>query len=248
MTPVKSNPWNEWNRLAKASGLSAGMSVEARQVLYQNAKADLLSENLPLTGESIFKSSRNIRDVGITPVLSPVAESPPYSSPVAEPTPYSTGTPVAPTNWSGYSSGLDTDDAASRFAAEIARQTPQTPQSATTPVAPRKVDFNQALQIDRTSMDDEERKEALRFILGKYADRKSLVDDLGLPLGKEQLLTLAKLTPIWSALSDEQKQMFLEESGTFASGRQYVATATRPRKAFVRKTQIRTASGRLMIA
>ena len=45
-------------------------------------------------------------------------------------------------------------------------------------------------------MDDDERKDALRFILGKYADRDSLVDDMGLPLGKEQLLTLAKLTPI----------------------------------------------------
>ena len=35
-------------------------------------------------------------------------------------------------------------------------------------------------------MDDEERKQALRSILGNYADRDSLVDDMGLPLGKER--------------------------------------------------------------
>ena len=71
-------------------------------------------------------------------------------------------------------------------------------------------------------MDDDERKDALRFILGKFADRDSLVDDMGLPLGKEQLLSLAKLSPIWSALSNQQKQMFLSENGTFASGNRYV--------------------------
>lgn len=241
MTPSKSssNSWNEWNRLAKASGLTFGMSGEARQVLYQNAKANLQAENLPLTGESIFNASRNIRDVGntITPVLSPVPSSK-YSP-----------TPIVPTNWSGYSgysSRIGDDDAASRFATEIALQSPQTPQTPSTPVAPRKVDFNDTLFIDRTSMDDEERKQALQFILGKYADRDSLVDDLGMPLGKEQLLTLAKLTPIWSALSDQQKQMFLEESGTFATGREYIATAIRPKKALVRKTKVYTASGRML--
>ena len=95
-------------------------------------------------------------------------------------------------------------------------------------------------------MDDDERKNALRFILGKYADRDSLVDDMGLPLGKEHLLTLAKLTPIWSALSDQQKQMFLSETGTFASGNQYVATAKVARKAPVRKTIVQSSSGKRM--
>ena len=95
-------------------------------------------------------------------------------------------------------------------------------------------------------MDDEERKHALRNILGKFADRDSLVDDMGLPLGKEQLLTLAKLTPIWDALSDQQKQMFLSENGTFASGSQYVATAKVARKAPVRKTIVQASSGKVM--
>ena len=96
-------------------------------------------------------------------------------------------------------------------------------------------------------MDDEERKNALRIILGKYSDRGSLVDDMGLPLGKEQLLTLAKLTPIWDALSDQQKQMFLSENGTFASGRQYVATAKTARKAPTHKTIVKTSSGKMMV-
>jgi hypothetical protein len=66
--------------------------------------------------------------------------------------------------------------------------------------------------IKRTaSMDDEERKQALKSILGNYTDRDSLVDDMGLPLGKEQLWALAKLAPIWGALTDQQKQLFHEE-------------------------------------
>ena len=95
-------------------------------------------------------------------------------------------------------------------------------------------------------IDDEERKQALGSILGNYADRDSLADDMGLPLGKEQLLTLAKLTPIWGALSDQQKQMFLSENGTFASGRQYVATAKVARKAPIRKTIVHASSGKVM--
>ena len=95
-------------------------------------------------------------------------------------------------------------------------------------------------------MDDEERKQALRTTFGNYADRESLVDDMGLPLGKEQLLALAKLTPIWSARSDQQKQMFLSENGTFASGSQYVATAKVARKAPVRKTIVQASSGKVM--
>ena len=95
-------------------------------------------------------------------------------------------------------------------------------------------------------MDDEERNQALISILGNWADRDSLVDDMGLPLGKEQLLTLAKLTPIWGALSDQQKQMFLSENGTFASGRQYVATAKVARKAPIRKTIVQASSGKVM--
>ena len=95
-------------------------------------------------------------------------------------------------------------------------------------------------------MDDDERKDALRFILGKFADRDSLVDDMGLPLGKEQLLSLAKLTPIWSALSNQQKQMFLSENGTFASGNRYVATAKVARKAPTRKTLVQSSSGKRM--
>ena len=95
-------------------------------------------------------------------------------------------------------------------------------------------------------MDDDERKDALRFILGKFADRDSLVDDMGLPLGKEQLLSLAKLSPIWSALSNQQKQMFLSENGTFASGNRYVATAKVARKAPTRKTLVQSSSGKRM--
>lgn len=101
--------------------------------------------------------------------------------------------------------------------------------------------------LKRTApMDDDERKAALRFLLGNYADRDSLVDNMGLPLGKEQLLTLAQLTPIWGALDDQQKQMFLSESGTFASGREYAATARRLRKPKNIRRTLQTSSGQVI--
>jgi len=101
--------------------------------------------------------------------------------------------------------------------------------------------------LKRTApMDDDERKTALRFLLGNYADRDSLVDNMGLPLGKEQLLTLAQLTPIWGALDDQQKQMFISESGTFASGREYAATARRLRKPKNIRRTLQTSSGQVI--
>lgn len=101
--------------------------------------------------------------------------------------------------------------------------------------------------LKRTApMDDDERKAALRFLLGNYADRDSLVDNMGLPLGKEQLLTLAQLTPIWGALDDQQKQMFISESGTFASGREYAATARRLRKPKNIRRTLQTSSGQVI--
>lgn len=101
--------------------------------------------------------------------------------------------------------------------------------------------------LKRTApMDDDERKAALRFLLGNYADRDSLVDNMGLPLGKEQLLTLAQLTPVWGALDDQQKQMFLSESGTFASGREYAATARRLRKPKNIRRTLQTSSGQVI--
>jgi hypothetical protein len=95
-------------------------------------------------------------------------------------------------------------------------------------------------------MREDEQKEALREIIGKYADRTSLVDDMGLPLGKDKLLTLAQTTPIWSALTDSQKQQFFEENGTFASGRSYVASARTLRKPKNLRQKVQTSSGKII--
>jgi hypothetical protein len=95
-------------------------------------------------------------------------------------------------------------------------------------------------------LDDEERKQALKELLGKHVPKETLVDDMGLPLGKEALLTLAQLTPIWGTLTDRQKGLFLEEQGTFASGRQYVTSARKLRKPKNIRRKLQTSSGQVI--
>ena len=96
------------------------------------------------------------------------------------------------------------------------------------------------------SMDDDERKQAMKDLLGNYAPKETLVDDMGLPLGKEALLALAQLTPIWRTLTDQQKGLFLEEQGTFASGRQYVTSARKLRKPKNIRRKLQTSSGQVI--
>jgi hypothetical protein len=246
-----SNPWNEWQKLAKSPGMISGMNQSDKRNLYSAAKANLLKTDLPMTGETIFESALELRDTGlVTKSPQPVIYKSPFAAAARElssrTTPGSNrsmdlqGLPIAPaTNWSGYSDE-ETGDAASRFAEELEFQS--------TPMLPERVSYESAIEpFARASMDDEERKQALQSILGNYADRESLVDDIGLPLGKEQLLTLAKLTPIWGALSSQQKHMFLSENGTFASWRKYVATAKVASKAPIRKTIIQASSGKVLM-
>ena len=222
MVNQMSNPWNEWQKMAKSSGMIAGISKHDKRNLYSAAKANLLETDLPLTGTTIFESAIELRDTGL------VTKSPQpmiYKSPFAAAarglssrttTPGSIdfkGSPIAPeTNWSGYSFG-DEDDAASRFANELELLSPSPTKKRRPRASKRESDETkesddeeakeggdeakeggeeakedtEKSDLRRTApMDDEERKQALRSILGNYADRDSLVDDMGLPLGKER--------------------------------------------------------------
>ena len=95
-------------------------------------------------------------------------------------------------------------------------------------------------------MNDDERKQAMKDLIGTYAPKESLVDDMGLPLGKEALLMLAQLTPIWGTLTPQQKGLFLEEQGVFASGRKYVTSAKTMRKPKNIRRKLQTSSGQVI--
>ena len=60
----------------------------------------------------------------------------------------------------------------------------------------------------------------------------------------QKLLQIAQISPIWPLLSDEQKDMFLQNYGTLPSGKEYVSRRIQTERAPKRTTLMQLSDGR----
>ena len=270
------NPWNEWQKLASKNGMILGMNPSARANLFNAAKANLVEAGLPLTGTSIFESALELRAKSPQPEATEASGisgrtqaevekfgrdaaanwedmTPEQKDKILDYAEQNEGFHEAFRNGMidiigpGASDSDDSDETDDETKDDAGEETKDDAGEDTGEEPKEEHAEKSEPSLKRTTpMDDDERKQALKDLLGNYAPKETLVDDMGLPLGKEALLTLAQLTPIWGTLTDQQKGLFLEEQDTFALGRQYVTSARKLRKPKNIRRKLQTSSGQVI--